>query len=221
MTAARATHACAGGCRRQVPSYHFACPDCWWRLPSEMRDQLTATHGRDPAAHVEAMLSAIAWYREELPTAPISDHSSVPVERTAVPADPPWPRVVEGRCSWCGDPESEHDGGVREHHRIEIVGGRYDDEPEMRPCLPAPVDPESPGVIDADLVAVIADRLHGCVTPTPSGWVTLAGTVIGEQLVLTVTTWGPLSAGMPTRTVSRPVLLGQALPPSRDEDGPG
>jgi len=42
-----------------------------------MRDQLTATHGRDPAAHVEARLSAIAWYREELPRAPIGDQSSV------------------------------------------------------------------------------------------------------------------------------------------------
>ena len=129
MTAASATHACAGGCRRQVAPYHFACLDCWWRLPSEMRDTITATGG-DPDAHVEAMLSAIAWYREELPRAPIDDQSSVPVERTAVPADPPWPRIIEGRCTWCGDPVSEHDGGLREHHRIEVVWGRYDDEPE-------------------------------------------------------------------------------------------
>ena len=43
---------------------------------------ITATHGQDPDAHVEAMLSAIAWYREELPRAPIGDQSSVPVERT-------------------------------------------------------------------------------------------------------------------------------------------
>ena len=76
------------------------------------------------------MLSAIAWYREELPRAPIDDQSSVPVERTAVPADPPWPHIIEGRCTWSGDPESEHDGGLREHHRIEVVAGRYDDEPE-------------------------------------------------------------------------------------------
>ncbi len=129
VTAASATHACASGCRRQVAAHHFACLDCWWRLPSEMRDTITATGG-DPDAHVEAMLSAIAWYREELPRAPIDDQSSVPVERTAVPADPPWPRIVEGRCSWCGAPESEHDGGLREHHRIEVVAGRYDDERE-------------------------------------------------------------------------------------------
>jgi hypothetical protein len=38
-----------------------------------LRDLITATiHGRDPDAHVEAMLAALAWYREE------------PVERTAV-----------------------------------------------------------------------------------------------------------------------------------------
>jgi hypothetical protein len=94
-----------------------------------LRGTITATGG-DPDAHVEAMLCAIAWYREELPPAPIGDRSSVLVERTAVPADPPWPRVVEGRCSWCGARESEHDGGLREHHRIEVVWGRYDDEPE-------------------------------------------------------------------------------------------
>jgi len=145
-----------------------------------------------------------------------SDQSSVPVERTAVPGDPLWPRVIEGRCTWCGCPESEHDRGVREYHRIEVVGGRYDDEPEiLRPGLPAPVDPESPGVTDADLAAVIAARLHGCVTPTPSGWVKLAA--IGEEL--TVTTWGPLSAGMPTRTVRRTLLLGEATAAIRDELG--
>ena len=67
MTGVKATHACPGGCRRQVAPYHFACPVCWWRLPSEMRDLITVAHGRDPDARVEAMLSAIAWYREELP----------------------------------------------------------------------------------------------------------------------------------------------------------
>ena len=89
VTAASATHACAGGCRRPVEPYHFACPDCWWRLPPGIRDTITATHGRDPDSQVEAMLSAIAWYREELPRAPIGDESC-----------------------------------------IEVVWGRYDDEPE-------------------------------------------------------------------------------------------
>ena len=88
MTAVSATHACAGGCRRQVAPYHFACLGCWWRLPSGIRDTITATHGRDPDSQVEAMLSAIAWYSEELPRAPINDESC-----------------------------------------IEVVAGRYDDEP--------------------------------------------------------------------------------------------
>ena len=104
VTAASATHACASGCRRQVAAHHFVCPDCWWRLPPALRDTITATGG-DPDAHVEAMLCAIAWYREELPRAPIGDRSSVRVECAAVPADPPWPRIIEGRCSWCGDAE--------------------------------------------------------------------------------------------------------------------
>ena len=79
MTAASTTHACAGGCRRQVAPHHFACPDCWWQLPPGIRDTITATHGRDPDSQVEAMLSAIAWYREELPRVPIGDESCIKV----------------------------------------------------------------------------------------------------------------------------------------------
>ena len=79
MTAASATHACAGGCRRPVEPHHFACPDCWWQLPAGIRDTITATHGRDPDSQVEAMLSAIAWYSEELPRAPINDESCIEV----------------------------------------------------------------------------------------------------------------------------------------------
>ncbi len=59
--------------------YHFACPDCWWQLPAGIRDTITATHGRDPDSQVEVMLSAIAWYREELPRAPIGDESCIEV----------------------------------------------------------------------------------------------------------------------------------------------
>ena len=54
-------------------------PGCWWRLPSGIRDTITATHGRDPDSQVEAMLSAIAWYREELPRVPIGDESCIKV----------------------------------------------------------------------------------------------------------------------------------------------
>jgi hypothetical protein len=32
-----------------------------------LRDQIAAPLGRNPDAHVEAMLAAIAWYRQELP----------------------------------------------------------------------------------------------------------------------------------------------------------
>ena len=117
MTPAEGTHSCPGGCRRQLPAGRFVCRWCWWRLPPAVREAITGTHGRGPDAWVEAMLGALAWYRQE------------PVERIVVPADPPWPRVVAGVCSWCGDPGSAHEGGVREYHRIEVVAGRYDDEP--------------------------------------------------------------------------------------------
>jgi len=33
MTGVQVTHACPGGCRRQVPPVCFACRWCWSRLP--------------------------------------------------------------------------------------------------------------------------------------------------------------------------------------------
>ncbi len=95
-----------------------------------------------------------------------SDQSSVPVEHTAVPAGPLWPCVIEGMCTWCEGPESEHDRGVREHHRIEVVGGRYDDEPEiLRPGLPALVDPARTvrrALLVGEGTAVSPDELGEC-----------------------------------------------------------
>ena len=81
MTAAGGTHhACACGCGAQVLACHFACPECWWRLPSALRDAMTATGG-DPDAHVEAMLAAITWYREELAVRPEPQSDVDEIER--------------------------------------------------------------------------------------------------------------------------------------------
>jgi len=66
VTAAVQTHTCPGECRWQLPPGVFVCRWCWSRLPVALRDAITASHlSRDPDAHVEAMLAALAWYREE------------------------------------------------------------------------------------------------------------------------------------------------------------
>lgn len=58
-------HPCPGGCGRQVPNRLFACKDCWWRLPRELRLEISRTHRRDPIGHAEAMADASAWFAEQ------------------------------------------------------------------------------------------------------------------------------------------------------------
>lgn len=59
-----ATHACPGGCHRQVPQHLFACKPCWLRLPYDLRQPISANYRRDEAAHLAAMADARHWYRE-------------------------------------------------------------------------------------------------------------------------------------------------------------
>lgn len=61
------THACPGGCGRQVPGHHFACHTDWLRLPFELRKPISANYRRDPTAHFEAMTAAMAWYSANRP----------------------------------------------------------------------------------------------------------------------------------------------------------
>ncbi|GAB3437372.1 hypothetical protein [Actinophytocola sediminis] len=58
------THACPAGCGRLVPDNQFACRADWLRLPFALRQPISATYRRDPAAHAQAMQTARAWYRE-------------------------------------------------------------------------------------------------------------------------------------------------------------
>lgn len=127
------------------------------------------------------------------------------------PGPTDWPRLdSEGRCSLCRE---RHDTSPREHHRADLADGRYSDEMAPWPAtgVAAPVDPESGGVHPADLARAIADRLHGA-TPTPSGWVELAGSVVGDRVLLRVTTWGPASQLCPRISTTHPLDLGEALP---------
>jgi hypothetical protein len=57
-----ASHDCPGSCGRQVPYHHFACRNCWYRLPMDLRRPISANWQRDAVAHAEAMADALQWY---------------------------------------------------------------------------------------------------------------------------------------------------------------
>ena len=65
------THTCPGGCDRRVPRHHFACPDCWGRLPADLQCAIAASYMRDPATHVEALLDACSWYGDHPLATPV------------------------------------------------------------------------------------------------------------------------------------------------------
>ncbi|WP_166345014.1 hypothetical protein [Phytoactinopolyspora limicola] len=58
------THACPGGCGRNVPHHHLACRSCWYRLPTKLRTSISVTYRRDRGAHAAALVNAIRWYAE-------------------------------------------------------------------------------------------------------------------------------------------------------------
>lgn len=58
------THACPGNCGAQVFTHQFACRTDWYRLPLEIRRDITSNYRRDRAAHLEAMGDAMQWYTE-------------------------------------------------------------------------------------------------------------------------------------------------------------
>jgi hypothetical protein len=58
---------CPGHCGRPVRPGHFACRDCWYRLPTDLRQTIVANYRRDPDAHMAACMEAITWYREQEP----------------------------------------------------------------------------------------------------------------------------------------------------------
>lgn len=60
----RAPHDCPGCHRTGVPYERLACPTCWYRLPAELARAVTSTWGRDPAAHADAVVAAVAWYAQ-------------------------------------------------------------------------------------------------------------------------------------------------------------
>jgi hypothetical protein len=59
------THACPGGCGRQVARNQFACKGCWFRLPKPMRNAIWDGWNDKPGAnHTRALSVAAAWYKK-------------------------------------------------------------------------------------------------------------------------------------------------------------
>jgi hypothetical protein len=64
------THRCPGGCGAPVARHLFACRGDWYRLPLDLRWEISATYhgpGGSVARHYAAMRVAIAWYRDNPP----------------------------------------------------------------------------------------------------------------------------------------------------------
>lgn len=63
------THKCACvGCEVLVRKTLLACPDDWWRLPNDIRHEITVTFGtraRKPMEHIRAVGKASRWWRSQ------------------------------------------------------------------------------------------------------------------------------------------------------------
>lgn len=58
------THECPGCAAPGIEAGRVACPDCWARLPDDLRWMLRSTHGVNPGKHAIAVRYATAWFRE-------------------------------------------------------------------------------------------------------------------------------------------------------------
>lgn len=69
-------HDCPGACGKTVPLHLLACAPCWWRLPSKMRNAVSAAYHRrevDPLGHVRSINEARRWYRDNPDAGPGGD----------------------------------------------------------------------------------------------------------------------------------------------------
>ena len=70
MTTPTTTHSCPGHCGRRVAHARYACLQCWYRLPGELRNGIVDTMGLnvlEPRRRV-ALGAAGEWYREHPPS---------------------------------------------------------------------------------------------------------------------------------------------------------
>lgn len=60
-------HHCPGGCGNAVPKNLFACRQCWYLLPFELRKEITYSHTQAEwwkKTHRRAMARALEGYRK-------------------------------------------------------------------------------------------------------------------------------------------------------------
>lgn len=62
--APRLTSRCPSCRAVEVPRHRFACRPCWFRLPADLRREITANYRRNPAVHLQAIRDGLRWYRD-------------------------------------------------------------------------------------------------------------------------------------------------------------
>lgn len=58
------THSCPCGCGRDIARNKLACAPGWYRLPAELRKAIRNTYLVDRARHMDLVVEACAWYRD-------------------------------------------------------------------------------------------------------------------------------------------------------------
>jgi len=64
-------HPCPGQCGQTVAHDKLACRRCWFRLPTNIRQWVSAAwlhRARDPRSHRAALAAASKWYRDQTTT---------------------------------------------------------------------------------------------------------------------------------------------------------
>lgn len=82
------THACPGGCGREVELHRYACVHCWVRLPAVLRSRIRESYlRRDWDTHTEATAAADEWLRTH-PFDPGDADAFVPAQLSAAGPGP-------------------------------------------------------------------------------------------------------------------------------------
>lgn len=88
-------HDCPGCRRKQIPYRLLACPQCWHRLPDEIRRKVNIAWSRrriDREGHQRAVQVAIAWYRDNALEVALAVNQAEQSIARMTPASAAWPR---------------------------------------------------------------------------------------------------------------------------------
>lgn len=65
-------HRCPGACARFVPNHHFACDECWQRLPRAIRRSMVRRTRREQTGRLREQVESAArqWFLDNPPPVP-------------------------------------------------------------------------------------------------------------------------------------------------------